>query len=310
MTGVITGFAVIAAVIATGYVLGRYGLLGANGREVLTKLAFHVASPALLFETLAQADLSVLVSAPLVITALCTVAMSAAYAVVGAVRRWPLGETTVGALCASYVNAGNLGIPVAAYVLGDASLVAPVLLFQLLLVTPVGLTVLDMSTSEGHESTLRLLTSPFRNPIVIGSLCGVAVAGAEAATDWRLPDPVLEPFELVGGMSVPAVLLAFGISLYGSTMPGRGRERWPVLLSVGLKVVGQPALAWALGTTVFGLSGAGLFAVVVTAALPAAQNLFTYASRYDVGTRLARESILLSTVLSVPCLVVIAALLG
>ena len=48
----------------------------------------------------------------------------------------------------------------------------------------------------------------------------------------------------------------------------------------------------------------------VTSALPAAQNLFTYASRYHVAERLARESILLSTLASVPALVVIAALLG
>ena len=50
--------------------------------------------------------------------------------------------------------------------------------------------------------------------------------------------------------------------------------------------------------------------MVVTSALPAAQNLFTYASRYRVGEVLARESILLSTLASVPVLVVVAALLG
>lgn len=46
------------------------------------------------------------------------------------------------------------------------------------------------------------------------------------------------------------------------------------------------------------------------AALPAAQNLFTYASHYGVAERFARESILLSTLLSVPVLITVAALLG
>jgi predicted permease len=46
----------------------------------------------------------------------------------------------------------------------------------------------------------------------------------------------------------------------------------------------------------------------VTSALPAAQNLFTYASTYRVGEVLAREAILLSTVVSVPGLVVVAVL--
>ncbi|MFE9989934.1 MULTISPECIES: AEC family transporter [unclassified Streptomyces] len=306
MQGVLTGFAVIAVVIGVGYVIGRRGYLGDNGREVLTKLAFHVASPALLFTTLAQADLSVVFSGRLLVTAMSTAVAAGVFVAVGVVRRWGLGRTTIGALCSSYVNSGNLGIPIAVYVLGDASLVAPVLLFQQIMVTPIALTVLDLSGEGDKGPVWRRLITPLRNPIAVGSLSGVVVS----ATGLRVPGPVLDPLQLIGGMSVPAVLLAFGISLCGSSLPGRGADRAPVLLSVALKAVGQPLAAWALAVTVFGLHGAPLLDVVVTSALPAAQNLFTYASRYRVGETLARESVLLSTVAAVPVLVLVAALLG
>ncbi|MCZ9336157.1 AEC family transporter, partial [Streptomyces sp. TRM76130] len=46
------------------------------------------------------------------------------------------------------------------------------------------------------------------------------------------------------------------------------------------------------------------------AALPTAQNMYTYASAYRVGERLARDAVLVSTVLAVPVLVVIATVLG
>ena len=306
MQGVLTGFAVIAVVIGVGYVIGRQGHLGEHGREVLTKLAFHVASPALLFTTLARADLSVIFSSRLLVTAMSTAAAASVFVAVGVVRGWSVGRTTIGALCSSYVNSGNLGIPIAVYVLGDASLVAPVLLFQIIAVTPIALTILDLSgKGEKGPLWLRLLT-PLRNPIAVGSLAGVAVA----ATGVHVPDPVMDPVTLIGNMSVPAVLLAFGISLCGSTMPGRGADRFPVFLSVGLKAVGQPVAAWALAVGVFGLHGHQLLDVVVTSALPAAQNLYTYASRYRVAEGLARDSILLSTALSVPVLVAVAALLG
>ncbi|MGW6640855.1 AEC family transporter [Streptomyces iakyrus] len=306
MQGVLSGFAVIAVVIGVGYLIGRRGYLGDGGREVLTKLAFHVASPALLFTTLAQADLSVIFSDRLLVTAMSTAAAAGIFVAVGAVRGWGVGRTTIGALCSSYVNSGNLGIPIAVYVLGDASLVAPVLLFQLVGVTPVALTVLDL-TSGGRKRPLwqRLLT-PLRNPIALGSLAGVAVS----ASGRTVPGPLFDPLTLIGNMSVPAVLLAFGISLRGSTLPLRGAERAPVLLAVALKSVVQPLVAWALAAGVFGLRGALLLDVVVTSALPAAQNLFTYASSYRVGEVLAREAILLSTVLAVPVLVVVAAVLG
>ncbi len=307
MGGVITGFAIIATVIATGYLLGRTGSLGENGREVLTRLAFSVATPALLFTTLAEADLTLVFSPSLLVTAIGTFATCGLFVAVGALRRWGVGRVTIGALCSSYVNAGNLGIPIAVYVLGDASLVAPVLLFQQLLLTPVALTVLDLTTAgTGRRTPWQRVTTPFRNPVVIGSLAGVAVA----ASGWTPPGELLEPAVLIGNMAVPAVLLAFGISLRGSALPGRGAERGPVLLSVALKSVVQPAIAWAVAAWLFRLDATDQLNVVVVAALPAAQNLFTYAARYDVAVRLARESILLSTLAAVPALTLIAALLG
>ncbi|GAA3129979.1 AEC family transporter [Streptomyces echinatus] len=306
MAGVLSGFAVIAVVIGVGYVLGRRGTLGTQGGEVLTRLAFTVAGPALLFTTLARADLSVLFSARLLVTALSTAAVAGVFVTVGVLRRWGVGRTTIGALCSGYVNSGNLGIPIAAYVLGDASLVAPVLLFQVVLVTPVALTVLDLSRGGGRGSAGRMLLTPLRNPIAVGSLSGAVVSAA----GWQLPGPVMNPLALMGAMSVPAALLAFGMSLHGKPVPGRGADRLPVLLSVALKSLGQPLVAWLLARQVFGLHGATLLDVVVTAALPGAQNLFTYASRYRVAESLARESVLLSTVLSVPVLVGVAAVLG
>ncbi|GGV78226.1 AEC family transporter [Streptomyces massasporeus] len=306
MQGVLSGFAVIAVVIGVGYLIGRRGYLGDGGREVLTKLAFHVASPALLFTTLAQADLSVIFSDRLLVTAMSTAAAAGVFVAVGAARGWGVGRTTIGALCSSYVNSGNLGIPIAVYVLGDASLVAPVLLFQLVGVTPVALTVLDLASGGEKRPLWQRLLTPLRNPIALGSLAGVAVS----ASGLTVPGPLMDPLTLIGNMSVPAVLLAFGISLRGSTLPLRGAERAPVLLAVVLKSVVQPLVAYALAAGVFGLRGALLLDVVVTSALPAAQNLFTYASSYRVGEVLAREAILLSTVLAVPVLVVVAAVLG
>ncbi|MGY0069379.1 AEC family transporter [Streptomyces sp. QTS137] len=306
MQGVLSGFLVIAVVIGAGYLIGRRGYLGRQGHEVLTKLAFHVASPALLFTILAEADLSLVFSGRLLVTALSTAAVAGVFVAVGAARGWGVGRTTIGALCSSYVNSGNLGIPIAVYVLGDASLVAPVLLFQLVGVTPVALTILDLASAGEKQPLWRRLLTPLRNPVALGSLAGVAVS----ASGIGIPGPVMDPLTLIGNMAVPAVLLAFGISLRGSSPPLRGGERGTVLLAVALKSVGQPAVAWLLAVTVFGLRGAQLLDVVVTSALPAAQNIFTYASRYRVGEALAREAILVSTLLSVPVLVVVAALLG
>jgi hypothetical protein len=76
---------------------------------------------------------------------------------------------------------------------------------------------------------------------------------------------------------------------------------------VGIKVLLMPAVALAVGLAL-GLRGDALFAVVVTAALPTAQNIFTYAVRYRREVNLARDVIFVSTFASIPVILAIAAL--
>jgi len=312
VNGVVEGFAALVAVIAVGWVVGRVGILGPDASGVLSRLSFYVATPALLLLTLADADPAVLVSAALVGTAGSAVLSGLIY--VGVARwRWrlPAAELTTGGLASSYVNAGNLGVPIAVYVLGDASFVAPVLLFQVLVLAPVGLAVLARSRTTGEAGTgstarWRMLTQPLRTPVVVG--CGLGVL--LAATGAELPPLLLEPIHLVAALAVPAALLAYGMSLHGAPRPASGDGSGQVWLAVALKTVGQPVLAYALGRWVAGLEGVGLLAVTVTSALPTAQNVFVYASSYDRGTLLARDVVLLTTVLSVPVLVGLALLLG
>jgi malonate transporter len=305
---VVGGFAALVAVIAVGWVVGRAGILGADAAVVLSRLSFFVATPALLLLTLADADAGVLLSAALVATAGSAVLTALLYV---AVARWrwrlPPAQLTTGALASSYVNAGNLGIPISAYVLGDPSFVAPVLLFQVLVMAPVGLAVLAGSHSAGDAPLRwRLLTQPLRTPVVVGCALGVLVA----ATGVDLPSLVLEPIQLIAALAVPAALLAYGMSLHGAPRPASGQGAGQVWLAVALKTLGQPALAYALGRWAADLSGQALLAVTLTSALPTAQNVFVYASSYDRGTLLARDAVLVSTVLCVPVLIAVALVLG
>ena len=64
-----------------------------------------------------------------------------------------------------------------------------------------------------------------------------------------------------------------------------------------------PATKWT------GLTRAGAHSVV-TAALPTAQNIFLHATRYRVGEDVARETILITTLASLPVVLLIAVVLG
>ena len=138
MGEVLGGLGVFGVVIAVGWVLGRTGAVPVGSDRVLTRIAFWAATPALLATTLGRADLGAVASgrtAAVVCTEL--VAVTGAALLQRLVLRRPAADAVIGALACSYVNAANLGIPVALLVLGDTTPVAAVLLLQLLVITPV-----------------------------------------------------------------------------------------------------------------------------------------------------------------------------
>ncbi len=311
MGGVLAGFATIAVVIGVGMLLAHLKILDDRSQLVLSKLAFFIASPALMITVLGKADVHRLFSTNL-IASVSGVVVTAVVQVLAStlVFKRTGGDTVIGTFCSSYVNAGNLGLPIAAYAIGDASVIAPMLLTQMLILQPAGLTALDVLNARRSGELTRAqivrtaLLRPVRNPLTIGSLIGVVLA----VTGFQLPRIVLDPLTLIGGMAVPAMLVAYGISLRTGPLPGRGENPRQLGLIIALKLVLQPLVAWAVGLLALGLTGKALLAVTLIAALPTAQNVFVFAVRYRTGTVLARDSIFLSTILSVPVILAIAAL--
>ena len=319
MGDVVAGLAVFGVVIAVGWLLVRTRAVPADADGVLTRVCFFAATPALLVTTLSRADLTAVVSrTTAVAVAAELVAIVSAWCLHRLVLRRSTAEATIGALASGYVNAANLGIPVAVLVLGDAATIAPILLLQLLVLTPVTFTVLDAVTRRGNPSRLATLTLPLRNPLLWGVVAGTAAnLGGVNLTEWGGGHPA-QGLEMLGRVAVPLMMLALGMSLAGAPRPLRSPEpdasvrgagrRSGLWLAVGWKLAVMPGLAVVVGLAT-GLSGAQLLTPVVTATLPTAQNVFMYASRYGVGKDLARDTVLLTTAGFVPVVLLAAAIL-
>ncbi|WP_327005747.1 AEC family transporter [Dactylosporangium sp. NBC_01737] len=306
----LAAFVPIWALTVVGYVAGRTGVLGFGAVDVLGRFVFYVAMPAALLDTLTRRPITGLAGEGVA-------AFVGATLIVGAVgfgvARWgfrrSLGEQTIAAMAAGYVNAGNLGIPVAVQVLGDASFIAVVLLIQTTILTPVILGTLDLARQEhGTKGRWRrLATVPLRSPVMLACLAGVGLGAAGVA----LPPLVAGVVALLGDAAVPSALVALGLSLVrtdgADQVPGRPVE---VALSVLLKSCVQPVVCLLLARFVFGLHGAALFAAVLCSALPTAQNTFVFARAYGVDGRFPRDAVVASTAASMVTLTVTAALLG
>ena len=92
----------------------------------------------------------------------------------------------------------------------------------------------------------------------------------------------------------------------GHDEPERGAVLW---FTVSWKLVVVPLIAVGVGLAL-GLRGPALLVPVTTAALPCAQNVFMYATRYSVSKALARDCVLLTTAAFVPVELLAAVVLG
>ena len=325
MGEVIGGLAVFAVVIGVGWLLVRTGAVPRNADAVLTRVCFFAATPALLVCTLADADLGAVAG---VGTLVALTAESAAILSAWALHRLVLhrttAEATIGALASGYVNAANLGIPVLVLVLGDAAPIAPVLLLQLLVITPAAFVILDTVTRRGSPSRLATFTIPLRNPLLLAVAAGAAVNLSGADLDGVAGGRLREALDTLGRIAVPLMMLSLGMSLAASRMrapladdapasppepahdaASRVALRW----AVGWKLLVAPGLAGLLGLGA-GLRGPGLLVPITAAALPTAQNVFMYASRYGVAKPLGRDAVLITTAGFVPVVLLAAAVLG
>lgn len=314
MDGVLLGFGVVAVLIIVGTATAALSQdVAARIQHGVTPLVYYITNPCLMVVLVSQTDVRLVAGlyAPLalaiaLLTALC-------FLLFGLLVRRSIAETAVGAMASSYVNAGNIGVPIALYVVGNTAPVVSVLLAQLLVLAPVYLTIFgfiarrraaggDARAGSGGAAVLRSLFNPVTTGVLIG--------GTISWFQWQLPEVVWEPIRMTGEASIPLLLIIFGIALY-QERPFKVRSRIPdSIVGTLCKSMVMPLVAWVLAGPVVGLGGSDLLGVVAMAALPTAQNVYLFGLQYGMPTTVAKDVIFISSFLSVPVMLLAAWLLA
>lgn len=309
MLGVLEGFFIIFTVIGVGYMLARTRVIPTQeARLVLNRVAFFAATPALMFIVVAESHPDALFSPVIGVSALATAITAAITAVLArTIFQADRATATIGAAAASYVNSNSIGLPVGLYVLGKIDYVAPLLVLQMVIITPIILALI--SDPRPGQSRLRSTGSAvfhaIFSPIVIGASLGLLFC----LQAWEVPELIYEPVSLIGGASIPLILMSFGASLYKATPLADASQRGATLMALSMKTIGMPVIAGLLGLA-WGFNAEDLYSVIILASLPAAQNVYNYAATFQKGTVIARDTIFLSTMLALPAMLLIAGLFG
>ncbi|WP_293952682.1 AEC family transporter [uncultured Corynebacterium sp.] len=308
MQQVLMGFAVVFIVIGVGMMLGRTGVLGTGAQRSMGLFVYYVATPALLFDKITDTDPAEIFSINFVVISVSALIVGFSFfLIMRLILKRTAADAIVGMLASSYANAGNLGIPLAAYVLDDFTVVVPVILFQVAFYAPITMTALEMLHNPRNTSLIKnLIITPLSNTMVLAALAGILIS----LTPITVPNVLAQPVSMLAGSAVPLALVVFGLSLAHARILKKGEvARRDVFLAVAFKNIVHPIIALFLAMA-FGMEGSALMAAVVLGALPTAQNVYTYALRFQTSETMARDTGVVSTILSFPIMVVISVTLG
>ena len=140
------------------------------------------------------------------------------------------------------------------------------------------------------------------NPMVLSTLVGLAWAIA----GLPIPAPVAAYLNIFAAALTPCALFAIGLGL--SVAGLRANLRTSLLLAV-VKLVVMPLIVYGLCLAT-GLSPLYTIAAVVCAAVPTAKTVYILAGEYKVEEPLVAATVSITTLLSVPTLLIWLTLLS
>lgn len=294
--------ALLDVVIPAYLIVGVGAVFGWRFRPMISqvnRLALYAASPALVFDSIYNADVGLnnvlqLISG----NALFLVFMG----LLAWVTTWRFSEHERRGVVATSVfgNAANLMLPVSLFAFGQDGLHRALILFVFtsVLIYSVAPVVL---TGLGRGKERNRLGGVLRLPVLWAAVAALSakILGLD------IPLAIARGVELLGGAAIPIVLLALGIQVQraGIRLPSRLSA-----LAAALRLIAGPCVAYVAGLVV-GARGMDLAILTLLGGMPPAVMMFVLAVEYEVEAEEIASTVILATFTAVLTLPVIVHLL-
>ncbi|MEO1719032.1 MAG: AEC family transporter, partial [Pseudomonadota bacterium] len=281
MDALITSVLPVFVLVVAGYAAGRSNYVAPETAKGLADFTFKLAIPALLFRTMATAELPdvapgwIWLSYFLPVT---TVWVATTFAVPLLLRR-PLIDSAPIAMSASFGNVVMIGIPICLALIGDAASGPMAVIISLH--SPVLWTLASLHlvlAQQGGGKPIGLYARELYNDLSKNIVLMAIVAGSL----WRLTGIGLHPLAdrtlgFLGQAAVPAALVSLGLSLVAFRIAGQAPTLALILIA---KLVCVPLIAWLAAYELVGLEPSVAAVCVLFAAMPTGINAYLFASQH------------------------------
>ena len=288
----------IIAVAGAGFLLQRR--MNLDPRPVSDAL-FHILIPALVFNLVLTTEIPgdgivkmvVLASAVMVFMLLLSWALSK-------LLHLPQVLASAFILSVSLINAGNYGLSLNHFALGEDGLLWASIYFitSALWINSAGVYI----ASAGRMNPLRALKNLAKVPAIYAIVFSLLLR----TLNINLPQAISRPIELLSAAAIPMMLLILGMQIGKAGAP----KRLGLLsLVVVLRLVLAPLAAWFMASAL-NMPVIGRQAGILESAMPTAVLAFILALQYDTEPDFVTGAVLVSTLLSPITLTPLLYLLG
>ncbi|MCY3781075.1 MAG: AEC family transporter [Chloroflexi bacterium] len=257
---------------------------------MISRMMFHVFSPALAFNALYTRDIS---GGDFLRVYFATLALLAAILAFSLVFfRWQnikSGERATTLVSTFVFNGANFGISIVSFAFGAEALTYAVIIY--IAGSTVAWTLGPYVSSSGKASMLKSFQSVLRTPVVYALVVAFSL---KAAGIVELPPALSRTSQLLADASIPLMLVLLGLQLGGFRKP----DRWRLLLSgTVIRLLLAPLIGVAVAS-LFSLDGAARLAFILQAGMPTAVLTIILAYEFDTDKDLALSLIMTTTLIS------------
>jgi malate permease and related proteins len=264
--------------IAAGFAFAHWKKINLTS---VTEIIVYLGTPSLVFSSLAgkplfATDIAVLSAGILLIFAIVGFFIRLYFLVSGFSSRGF-------ALPTLFMNAGNMGIPLALFAFGQAGLQRATLMFVIITFLQYSLGIYILNGRSNW-------TEIFRLPLIYAALAGLSVNLAQIS----LPELLLRPIIMLGQATIPIMLISLGYRLHEVES-----LQWGHALGGALTRIGGGFAAANLAVHLIGAEGVNRQVLLLYGALPAAVVNFVLTEKYRQDPALAASIVVISTFISI-----------
>ena len=296
MTDVLNLTIPMFSLIGIGYLLKRVHFMSENDGAVLSKFAFYILLPPLMFTSILSGDASKSLNINFILSyEIITISIFVLTYLLGLLLKLKTMEKAIFGLNAAYPNYGYIGVPLCILAFGTNAAI-PLALILLADTFVLLTTLIFYKLTENRKTSLQELSKEIVQRFIYNPLMmSVFVAFIFSIADIKIVTAIDRTLSIVAASATAVALIALGVSLNVSSVKN---QKSVLFFITVIKLIVHPILIFIVFQFQTGIDPMWVKTAIVCASLPVAANVFVLANYYKNFESESAAAITITTIVS------------